>query len=132
MEKYLTYEEYQALGGGLPEAPFNLLEYESRKQIDKYTFGRLMELEEIPEDIRDDIQMCMFVLIEQNNEMNETVTKKSESIDGYSVSFGGVSENDNVIKSKITTLLNGIELNGVPLLYAGGVNDNKRYYYPIS
>lgn len=132
MEKYLTYEEYQELGGELPEAPFNLLEYESRKEIDKYTFGRLMELEELPEDIAADIKNCMMVLIKQNSVKSETVSKKSESIDGYSVSFNGTAEYESLTKKTIQTLLNGIKLNGVPLLYTGGVNDNKRCYYPIS
>jgi hypothetical protein len=132
MEKYLTYEEYQELGGELPEAPFNLLEYEARKQIDKYTFGRLMELEELPEDIADDIKNCMMVLIKQDNEKQTTTAKKSESIDGYSVSFNGSTEYETLTKNTVKLLLNGIKLNGVPLLYTGGVNDNKRIYYPIS
>ena len=37
--QYLTYEDYKALGGTLnDQMPFNLLEFESRKQIDKRRF----------------------------------------------------------------------------------------------
>ena len=38
--QYLTYSEYQELGGTLAELPFNLLEYESRKIIDEKTLNR--------------------------------------------------------------------------------------------
>ena len=38
--QYLTYLEYQSLGGTLEETPFNLLEYEARKQIDLRTQRR--------------------------------------------------------------------------------------------
>ena len=37
---YLSYEEYIELGGTLDEAPFNILELEAQKNIDKYTQGR--------------------------------------------------------------------------------------------
>ena len=45
-KQYLTYEEYQELGGTLEETPFNILELEAQKNIDKYTFDRLKDLEE--------------------------------------------------------------------------------------
>ena len=37
--QYLTYQEYLELGGSLEETPFNILELEAQKNIDKYTFG---------------------------------------------------------------------------------------------
>ena len=45
-KQYLTYEEYQELGGTLEETPFDIVELEAQKSIDKYTFGRLKDLEE--------------------------------------------------------------------------------------
>ena len=35
--QYLTYDEYDELGGTLEELPFNLLEYECRKITDRKT-----------------------------------------------------------------------------------------------
>ena len=32
--QYLTYLEYKALGGTLDQTPFNILEFEARRQID--------------------------------------------------------------------------------------------------
>lgn len=130
--KYLSYEDYQQLGGQLPEASFNLLEFKSRKQIDKYTFGRLID--GVPSEIKDDIDKAMYSLIEFNEGTdNQSKTNiNSESIDGYSISYGNSTENDIKVKSTIETLLNGLEKDGIPLLYGGGVNDNKFIYYPIS
>ena len=44
--QYLTYEEYIELGGTLDETPFNILELEAQKNVDKYTLGRLQNLEQ--------------------------------------------------------------------------------------
>jgi len=127
---YLTYTKYKELGGNLSETSFNLLEYKSRKQIDRYTFGRLID--GIPEDIQDDIEKAMMVLIENNQGVDKTSNVTSESIDGYSISYGSGTEIEKVISNLITTLLDGLEKDGVPLLYTGGVNDNKHFYYPLS
>lgn len=128
--KYLTYERYIELGGSLDLMSFNLLEYQSRKQIDYYTHNRLMN--GVPEDIEKDIEMVMMTLINDNNAMSSSSNKKSETIDGYSVSYGDNTDNSIKIKNTINSLLSGLSVNGVPLLYAGGVNDNKQFYYPIS
>ena len=57
--QYLTYEEYRYLGGTLPLMSFNLLELEARKEIDKYTFGRLTELETQKQEVK----TCVYNLI---------------------------------------------------------------------
>ena len=50
--QYLTYSEYKVLGGQLDQTPFNLLEYDVRKEIDKQTLGRLVNLEEQREEVK--------------------------------------------------------------------------------
>ena len=126
---YLTYAKYKELGGELEQAPFTLLEYKSRKQIDKYSFNRLVD--GIPEDIKQDIEKAMMCLIEYND-ANETSNLNSESIDGYSVNYGTVKEQEEKIKTLVDDLLSGLKKDGVPLTYCGGVYDYKRRYYPIS
>ena len=128
--KYLTYERYIELGGSLDLMSFNLLEYQSRKQIDYYTHNRLIQ--GVPEDIEKDIEMVMMALINENNAVSSTSNKKSETIDGYSVSYGDNTENSAKVKNTIISLLSGLSVDGVPLTYAGGLNDNKQFYYPIS
>ena len=43
--QYLTYQDYKALGGTLDLTPFNLLEFEARKEVDDCTYGRLKKLD---------------------------------------------------------------------------------------
>ena len=124
-KKYLKYEEYKYFGGTLAETPFNILELEARKQIDKYTSGRLKNLEmQLTET-----KICMYNLIE-NLQSYKDYSKRdksisSESTDGYSVSYGGA--NENVSKSKQDEIKGIIKSNlaecyldnGTPYLYVG-------------
>ena len=128
--KYLTYEDYKELGGQtLDNVSFNLYEQKARKQIDHYTFNRLME--GVPLDIKNEINMIMYRLIGINEEADKNSNKVSESIDGYSVSYGGSAQANVEVANTITTMLSGLKVNGVPLLYSGGVNDNKPIYYDL-
>lgn len=105
--QYLTYTEYQSLGGTLDETPFNLLEYEVRKKIDVRTLGRLKDLDEIPQEVK----LCEYNLIDSiesyyktKTEMSNVKNLKSESIDGYSVSYITGAEIADIIKSKATEI----------------------------
>ena len=97
--QYLTYEEYIELGGTLDETPFNILELEAQKNIDKYTFGRLQNLEQQINEVK----VCIFKLISlidtYNSYENQNKSISSENTDGYSVTYNQATE--NVSKSKI-------------------------------
>lgn len=122
--QYLTYSEYQELGGTLQELPFNLLEYESRKIIDEKTLNRLVNVDVIP----DEVKLCEFKMINSINNYQTTTTQaesgiSSESIDGYSVSYGDMK---TIINSKaselndiITTSLFGVIVDNEHLIYLG-------------
>lgn len=123
--QYLTYEEYQDLGGALQETPFNILELEARKNIDKYTFGRLKDLgQQINE-----VKICEFKLIGLLNTYssyeNQNKSISSENTDGYSISYAQSTENVskakiNEIKSIIKSDLSECYLeDGTPYLYVG-------------
>ena len=56
---YLTYEEYQEMGGTLDEATFNFLGFDAECFIDWYTFDRLHGETVIP----DKVKQCMYHLI---------------------------------------------------------------------
>ena len=123
--QYLTYTDYQELGGTLSEMPFNLLEYEARQSIDKYTFGRLKDLEEQIEETK----LCTYKLIELINSYNKYETQNkgvaSESIDGYSISYSTPDSSftmakNNEIKNVIKTYLVDCKLeDGTPYMYCG-------------
>ena len=122
---YLTYQEYKSLGGTLNEAPFNILEFEAQKEIDKYTFGRLKNLQTQIDEVR----ICDFKLIELLNtySYNENQNKSvaSENTDGYSVTYNQATEDtskakNSEIKNIIKTYLSECKLdNGTPYLYIG-------------
>lgn len=126
---YLTYQEYQDLGGAtLGETPFNILELEARKNIDKYTTGKLMDLD----DQINEVKICMYMLINEINSYNNLSVSNdgskivtSENTDGYSVSYLTANEstlkaNVERIKTIIKTYLAECRLeDGTPYLYVG-------------
>ena len=128
--RYLTYAEYQALGGSaIGEMPFNLLEFEARRQIDNRTFDRVKNSETIPQEVK----LCEYELINSISSFKNATDSvasggnvKSENTDGYSISYISAGEISNVVKSKqdeiddiVRTYLLGVILNGEHLMYIG-------------
>lgn len=116
--QYLTFDEYQAIGGSLTEDTFNLLEYKARKKIDKYTSGRLIDLTEQLQEVK----MCVNELISIENENNSTI--KSESVDGYSYTTMTKEELKKTVYDTIKDYLSECELeDGTSYLYVGTDNE---------
>ena len=124
--QYLTYAEYQALGGSaIGNMPFNLLENEARQNVDKYTFGRLKELNTQIQDVK----LCIYKLINVINSYNQYEIQNkgisSENIDGYSISYlspetSVTSAKNDEIASVINEYLADCKLeDGTPYLYRG-------------
>ncbi len=125
--QYLTYLEYKALGGTLPETPFNLLEFEARKQIDLRTLKRLNNVKNIPQEVK----LCDYHLINKIEKYSESMNTiggniKSENTDGYSITYTTANEIKQIIESKnpelddiIMTDLFGIIVNGEHIIYDG-------------
>ena len=121
--QYLTYEEYRAMGGTLDLMPFNLLEFEARKEIDNRTYGRLKTFEKQIQEVK----MCDYNLIitltgyKKNKNKDKSI--ESENIDGYSVNYNVsnlTKEEKKEIKNIIETYLDECKLsNGTPYLYRG-------------
>lgn len=106
---YLTYEEYQNMGGTLDEATFNDFEFEAGAQIDWYTFCRLQKDTTFPEAVK----RCDYALIKllQDKRQASLVSGvsadgqtqagiASQSNDGVSVSFNTLSARDLIEMSK--------------------------------
>lgn len=123
--QYLKFVEYTELGGKLSEMPFNILEFEARRMIDRRTQNRLVNVEEIPQEVK----MCMLALINtiaKYNESNENVGISSETTDGYSVSYHNVtcetiSTKVVELQGMITNNLMGVIVNNEHILYLGVV-----------
>lgn len=100
MDKFLTFDEYQTMGGTLDETKFDRIEYRSEKII----LSRIHQRIEIDEDVK----RCMFELIEYLNKSIDSgaiSNIKRVSNDGYSVTM-----NVSTSKSKYDDLygINGI------------------------
>ena len=127
--QYLTYAEYIELGGTLEETPFNILEFESRKQIDLRTQNRLKNENTIPEEVK----LCDFHLISKIESYSIALNSSSgniasENIDGYSISYINATQISEIIKSKnieigdiILNDLYGVIVNNEHLIYNGVV-----------
>lgn len=117
--QYLNYNEYFNLGGKLKDAPFNLLEFEARKIIDKYTSGRLKNFEEQVQEVK----LCMYSLINEIYKDNSSDDNKtSESIGSYSVNYAVLNSSDKKKKYKFIVedyLIDCRLENGTPYLYLG-------------
>lgn len=127
--QYLSFEEYRGLGGTLDLTPFNLLEFEARRQIDIRTQLRLKNSKEIPQEVK----LCEYKLINSiyeyintSKNITENSNIKSENTDGYSISYSSIHEINDVIKSKnseiediINAYLLSVVVNGEHLMYCG-------------
>ena len=128
--QYLTYAEYTELGGSaMAEMPFNILEFEARKQIDLRTQNRLKNVEDIPQDVK----LCVYHLIEKinsyskaTNNISEGGNIASESTDGYSISYVNASQIGEIVSSKNIELqdimlsdLYGVIVNNEHIIYNG-------------
>lgn len=122
--KYLTYAEYQEMGGTLGEADFNLAEFRCRKRIDRQTFDRIQDMDLVPEAVK----LCMMSLIGIDSKVGaeaqvDAPVVTSFNTDGYSESYGkalGVEDAEKTMSSSIRSMLWGEKNDrGVPLLYRG-------------
>ena len=128
--QYLTYAEYTELGGSaMAEMPFNILEFEARRQIDIRTFNRLKDSKNIPQEVK----LCEYALINSIKSYEETTNNvasngnvASENTDGYSISYITADKVSDIVKSKqdeidniIRTYLLGVIYNEEHLMYCG-------------
>ena len=130
--QYLTYAEYQELGGSaIGEMPFNLLEFEARRKIDIRTQNRLKDVDSV--DIPQEVKLCEYNLINSINGFASAMTNISNNgnvasfnSDGYSESYLTPAQIQDVVKSKsaelddiVRTYLLGVIFNDQHLMYLG-------------
>ena len=134
---YLTYEEYQLMGGTLDEPTFNQYEFEARGFVDWYTFDRLKQETTLPTEVKE----CMYMLIQYITDKNNLLklgspvaSGESEvspqivsySNDGVSTTYAQLkmadaykyykAEMDDIINKCLRTAVNSL---GRRLLYRG-------------
>jgi hypothetical protein len=110
---YLTFTDYQSLGGKLKEAEFTRSEFVARSKIDSLTFQRLVDVDPVPEKLK----MCVLELIERKycgSLKGEDWT--SVSNDGRG---GSLESNKGKAEALIRESLYGLSVDGVPVFYCG-------------
>lgn len=101
---YLTYAEYQDMGGTMDETTFNDFEFEAEAVVDWYTFNRLQNDTAYPEKLK----QCMYKLIKLAQERQAALSlgeSTGESAEGASASIAsrsndGVSTSYNVMSAR--------------------------------
>lgn len=87
---YLTFEEYQALGGKCTQDAFLALQFDTESKMDYITSGRLAKLIEELGTVPKEIQMLevKLVNIENNSKMerDDNTTSYSNGIESFSYS----------------------------------------------
>lgn len=79
-ESYITYQEYQALGGKLSVTDFPLYERKAQRRLDFITFNRIPLLDTIPDEVKE-------VLTEFTDKVfvdDKTSSSSSSSASSYS------------------------------------------------
>jgi len=136
---YLTYEEYQAMGGTLDVTAFGDLEFEAEALINWYTFNRLKKDTTFPDEIKR-LMKYLINLADSKNELlnasgsgsesaNKTIA--SQSNDGVSVSYNILSAKDLMdastkdAENAIKQYLQGVTNEAGQLLLYRGVYPNE-------
>ena len=125
MAQYLTYDEYVSRGGTVPMEQLAVAEQKAQGYIDYLTDCRVQQMAAVPEAVKLTIMAIMQVdsSFGVDAQMSNPVVA-SFSTDGYSESYGGVSEQAGAVKKalndEINHMLYGVkDDNGIPLLYRG-------------
>ena len=132
---YLTYSEYQNMGGTLEEAAFNDFEFEAESIINWYTFNRLVKEQTFSEPVKKLMYRLVALCQLKGNALSvgqpiggsvSNGAIASQSNDGFSTSFNvlsasaGIEASDAEIKRLVKSYLSA-EVNslGHKLLYRG-------------
>ena len=115
---YLTYADYQSMGGTLAQAAFSVFSYEADRHIDRLTHNRVAS--ETP--VREAVKRLAFRVVEFQRNSNEAMTAgiKSASNSAVSVTYFTPKEVRNQIARFAMDYLAGeVTDTGVLLTYAG-------------
>jgi hypothetical protein len=102
---YLTFEEYQQNGGTLSATTFDNFEFEAEALINYRTFNRLKNVEVVPDAVKRLTKYLIDLAQKKADSLSlgnagDTTTSnagsyiKSQSNDGVSITYGGMSSTD--------------------------------------
>lgn len=120
---YLTYAEYQALGGALTQTAFNRFSARADGVIDAATKKRIVGMATMPNAAKN-AAYELIGLFSQNDDTTVAVASKSQSAGSVSESVSYVTQSaadiDEAIDRILWDFLGAVEDDsGTPLLYRG-------------
>mgnify|MGYP002522180434 CR=1 FL=1 len=107
---YLTYAEYQTMGGTLDEATFDDLEFQAEALVNWYTFNRLKNNTTFPDELKRLMKYLINLAYSQAEMLNASgsgdsadagKTVASQSNDGVSISYSILSAKDLMESVKV-------------------------------
>ena len=130
---YLTYSEYQSMGGTLPETIFSDYEYQAESLINYRTFNRLVNDEVIPTAVKRLVKHIIDLVYKQsssmvlgNDENSSGAHILAQSNDGVSIQYSSMASTDlftlcdKEIQKAISLYLQGVSNSaGHNLLFRG-------------
>ena len=78
---YLTFQEYQNLGGTVSTTDFNIYEPKARRKLDYFTQNRLQTATTIISEVKE--LMTEFINRMQNSPLNGNITSYSNGIESF-------------------------------------------------
>lgn len=121
--QYLTYEEYIQIGGTIDLTAFNRNINRACGFVDSYTFRRLREISEIPQNVK----FCLRDMVEYlayNLPNEKSLQSKSQSAGGVSESESYVTKTPDEVETEMRNIVYDYlfaerDDAGTPLMYRG-------------
>ena len=117
---YLTYEEYQTMGGAADEPTFTRLCTAASGRIDRLTHGRVRCFEQVPQEVK---VAAFEVTRREEGYEAEDARVASFTNDGMSVTYAQETapQRDSSLNSVVIDMLWGLKAadGKTPILYAG-------------
>lgn len=107
---YLTFTEYQNMGGTLDETAFNDLEFDAESTVNWYTFNRLKRPEWAEALNSEELKSCMYQLIrlkQMENEMLASSTGGAGWGIGWTKEAGITQESNDGVSVRYNTMSSG-------------------------
>lgn len=124
---YLTYDEYQSMGGTMDFSSYDNFEFEAESVVNWYTFNRLANDRVIPEAVKRLMKYLIDTAWEKSKLLNPSSDGGTSGLAVASQSNDGVSISYNVLSAaEIMSQLKDQEGNAVRRYLQGVVNEAGR------
>lgn len=104
---YISYLEYEQLGGKVPEESFNVLERKAQRLLDYITFDRIPECSEIPDEVKEVLTELVNreYSFDQQVEAGDTIESYANSVEKLTYRVKSEDEhNDEMVKYAMKVL----------------------------